>query len=69
MIINKITPGYVIQRFDTDLDKWIDQKFFAGDGVTYENELGDELDFTEIPFKDGNEPYLNFGMVQPPKTE
>ena len=66
MIINKITPGYVIQQFDTDLDKWIKQEFFAHDeGVTYENELGDELEFTEIPFKTEKEPYLPFIMDMP----
>lgn len=64
MTIKKITTGFVIQVFDTDLNRYTSQEFVAGD-TDYENDDGEALDFTEIPFKDGTEPYLPFDMKQP----
>lgn len=33
MKINKITTGFVIQTFDTELGKFVSQEFIAGDDV------------------------------------
>lgn len=66
MIINKITTGFVIQRFDTDLQKFVSQEFIAGDQTDYETQDGSEIN--RVDFLDrlvGQEPYLNFDMVQP----
>ena len=57
MIVNKITTGFVIQRFNTETNKFIDQEFIAGDEVSYENVYGESVDtFDE---------YLPFDMIQP----
>lgn len=44
MIINKITVGFVIQKFDTESGKCVSQEFVAGDEVSYETESGEHLD-------------------------
>ena len=44
MRINKITTGFVVQVFDTDLGRFISQEFVAGDQVDYEDEDGDPVD-------------------------
>ena len=77
MIINKITHGFVIQQFDTDKGRYVEQEFIAGDPVEYEttrvngggefvddsgNILGDVSSSMPHP-----EPYLSFHMVQPKK--
>ena len=57
MIVNKITTGYVIQKFDTETNKFISQEFIAGDEVDFEDEQGNAVDcFDE---------YLPFDMEQP----
>ncbi len=71
MIINKITTGFVVQQYDTELQTWISQEFIAGEDVQYE--YADLL--SEYPNQDpaemmnesndGTEPYLPFEMVQP----
>jgi hypothetical protein len=66
MIIDKITTGFVVQKFDTDKQEWISQEFVASDQCDYEVD-GDEInvrDFTDRVIG-GSEPYLLFNMVQP----
>lgn len=57
MIVHKITTGYVIQKFDTETNKFLDQEFIAGDEVSYENAFGESADEFDN--------YLPFDMVQP----
>ncbi len=65
MKINKVTCGFVIQTWDTDLKKWTGQEFVAGDLTEYEQEgTGRILGPGEI-WPDTPEPYLPFLMVQP----
>ena len=63
MIVNKVTNGFVVQRYDTDKQKFIGQEFIAGDS-TWENEFGDSLESLDIeepsPKKD-----LSMEMIQP----
>jgi len=66
MIINKITTGFVIQVFDTDLGKFIEQDFIAGDECEYENENGKPVDASLLKVA-GKEAYLPFDMVDPDK--
>ena len=56
MLVNKITVGFVIQIFDTELKQFVLQEFVAGD-VAYEDMKGEVVDDV-----DG---YLPFNMVQP----
>lgn len=63
MIINKITEGFVIQRWDTEKKQWLSQEFVAGECV-YENEVGDDLVDVDMN-SGGDEPYLPFEMVDP----
>jgi hypothetical protein len=60
MKVNKITPGFVIQVYDTDMGKCIEQSFIAGDQVDYEDQDGDPVDWREQP-----EAYQPMEMVQP----
>ena len=64
MIIKKITTGFVIQNFDTELKRFVSQEFVAGDQCEYEDENGEavESDMLEV---DGKEVYLSYNMVQP----
>jgi len=55
-IINKITVGFVIQKFDTESGKCISQEFVAGDEVSYETESGKHLD---------DDLYQPYDMVNP----
>lgn len=66
MIINKITTGFVIQSFDTNTQKFTEQRFVAGDEVIWEKENGDSLNENEVHWKkEVDEPYLPFDMIQP----
>ena len=57
MIVKKITVGFVVQSYDTNAKKFIEQNFTAGDQVDYEDEFGEPVEsFSE---------YLAFDMVQP----
>ena len=58
MIVNKITTGFVVQIFDTEKNTCIGQDFIAGDQVEIENEYGESIDGTDLP-------YHPFTMVQP----
>jgi hypothetical protein len=59
MIVKKITVGFVVQSYDTNAKKFIEQNFTAGDQVDWEDEFGDTL--SEPATND----YLPFDMVQP----
>lgn len=66
MIVSKITPGFVVQKFNTETGQYFKQEFIGGCEVEYENELGDPiLPPDEMMNEDGSEPYLPFDMVQP----
>ena len=43
MILNKITTGFVTQRFDSETGEWLDQEFIAGD-ESFETEDGEPID-------------------------
>lgn len=64
MLINKVTTGYVIQTFDTELKRFIKQKFIAGDECSYETESGEAVE-SELLEVNGEEVYLPFKMLQP----
>lgn len=65
MIIEKITTGTVVQRFDTDAQKFVSQEFIAGDEVTFEHE-GSGINQADFESRLGNHAgYLPFDMVQP----
>ena len=56
MIVNKVTTGFVVQRFDTKTRKFLSQEFIASDECAFEDDDGDKVDtFTE---------YLTYEMVQ-----
>ena len=61
MIVEKITEGYVVQRFGTKTGLLIDQEFVAGDGTYFENPE------TKMPVNDTkitDSLYHHFKMVQ-----
>jgi hypothetical protein len=68
MIVKKITTGFVVQTYDTDLECCINQEFVAGDQVDWEDEYGESIDEVDLP-------YQPFDMVQnqhypkPPKKK
>lgn len=64
MIIKKITSGFVVQEFDTDLKQFISQEFIAGDTCDYEDDNGDVADCCLLEVN-GEEVYLPFDMEQP----
>ena len=64
MLVNKVTSGFVIQVFDTELKRFISQEFVAGDDCQYEDKDGEQVD-SEVLEVDGKEAYLAFDMVQP----
>lgn len=65
MIVDKITYGFVIQKWDTKKKVWVSQEFVAGDQCEYESPAGKSLDSDTIEDESGKEPYLPFDMVQP----
>ena len=66
MIVNKVTVGFVVQEFDTDLGRFVSQQFTAGDECDYEDKDGNPVESTLLEV-DGQEVYLPFEMVQPSK--
>lgn len=74
MKFNKVTVGFVVQTFDTELNRYVSQQFIASDDVSYEHpKTGQELSQKELELlgnegfgpKSEVEPYLPFDMVQP----
>ena len=63
MFVRKITTGFVTQLFDTETGKWVAQDFTCGDECTYEDNMGNTVDPSEV--LPTPEPYLPFDMVQP----
>jgi hypothetical protein len=63
MIINKVTIGFVTQRYDTEKKRFLGQEFIGSDDRSWENEMGDSVDFPKG--KNGEEPYLNYEMKSP----
>lgn len=55
-MIQKITTGFVVQRFEDD-GTFIDQDFVASDDVIYENETGTPIDPVD-------KAYFPFTMIQ-----
>jgi hypothetical protein len=64
MLVKKITVGFVIQVFDTELKRFVLQEFVAGDECQYEDKNGVPV-CSEALEVDGEEAYLPFDMVQP----
>lgn len=58
MLIKKITTGYVIQTFDTELARFVKQEFVASDTVEWEDENGKPMGHIEGVCN-------SFEMVQP----
>lgn len=44
MIVKKITVGFVVQSFDSETGKCLDQEFVASDDCSFEDEQGEHLD-------------------------
>ena len=65
MILNKITTGFVIQRFDTETKQFVDQEFVASDDVSFENEYGEPVGSELFCDENGDELYLPFNMANP----
>lgn len=72
MIINKITAGFVIQQWDTEKKAWVGQEFVCDADGEFEydvsqNDIDDAQDPADAANESngGEEPYLNFDMVQP----
>lgn len=63
MIIQKITSGFVVQKYDTVSQRFISQEFVAGDECDYESD-GETVDPSLLEV-DGREVYLPYEMVQP----
>ena len=65
MRLHKITYGFVVQTWDTELKCWIDQEFVAGDQTEFTADRSNPiLDPADI-WPDVPEPYLPFHMQQP----
>lgn len=62
MIIQKITTGFVIQKFDTKTNQFVSQEFIAGDQVEHEDENGEFVDNHDY---DIDNHYMQFNMKQP----
>ena len=68
MLINKVTSGFIIQVFDTELKRFVSQEFVAGDECQYEDKDGVPA-CSEALETDGKEACLPFDMVQPRPPE
>jgi hypothetical protein len=60
MIVKKIILGFVIQDFDTEIGKFVRQDFIAGNTISYEDEMGEEVKPQGADHK-----FLSLDMVQP----
>ena len=68
MLLRKITIGFVIQTYDTEVKRFVEQEFVAGDEVVFEDNNGDSLLQETLPEEfqvDGKQSYLPFDLVQP----
>jgi hypothetical protein len=64
MLVNKVTAGFVVQVFDTELRRFVSQEFVAGDQCDYEDKDGNAVESKALEV-DGKEASLPFDMVQP----
>jgi len=64
MIVKKITHGFVVQTFDTQLGRFTCQEFVAGDECDYEDSEENPVEYKLLEV-DGKEVYLPYDMVQP----
>ena len=64
MLVNKVTAGFVVQVFDTELGRFVSQEFVAGDQTDYEDKDGNAVE-SKVLEVDGMQAYLPFDMVQP----
>ena len=64
MLVNKVTVGFVIQVFDTEIQRFVSQEFVAGDQCEYEDKNGVPVCSKALEV-DGKEVLLPFDMVQP----
>ncbi len=62
--VNKVTTGFVIQKFDRRLGEFVSQEFVAGDETDYETLAGEPVESDLFKVR-GEEIYLPFNMVQP----
>ena len=62
MLINKITTGYVVQKYNTETGKCESQEFVAGDECEYETEDGDNFNVDDSETELEYQPYE---MIQP----
>lgn len=69
MIVNKITTGFVIQQFDTELKRFINQEFIAGDECDYEDQDGNPVGPDLLNDENGREIYLPFEMAEITKED
>lgn len=60
MIYNKITPGFVCQKYDSETGRCVSQEFIAGDDVVRET-----VDGNPIMDIEKNEVYFPMNMIQP----
>jgi hypothetical protein len=65
MLLQKVTTGFVIQTFDTEKNRFIEQQFVAGDPVDYENSYGESLDHNSPEYEQITKVYQPYDMVQP----
>lgn len=68
MLVNKITTGFVVQKFDTETGKFVSQHFTAGCECDYEEEDGTPLNGSQLGVEDEQlvfDAYLPFDMIQP----
>ena len=60
MVLNKITVGYVVQQYDTEKKRFINQEFKGSDEETWEDLDGNPVEEPE------NAGTMDMEMVQPP---
>jgi hypothetical protein len=64
MLVKKITEGFVVQVFDTELGQFVSQEFIAGTQCDYEDQEGNPVESALLEV-DGKELYLPYNMEQP----
>lgn len=65
MIIRKIIDGYVVQKYDTYLKRFVSQVFVEEGEIQFEDISGGPIDESI----EDKIPYLPYKLVQPPKKK
>ena len=65
MHLKKVTIGFVIQTYDTDLGMFISQEFIAGDQVDWEYHWGVPVNDAHKALYQLDQQYQSFGMEEP----